>query len=80
MIGDMEAKAPHRGITMHRLPVEGNLPGLIFAVGSALIFLLAIPALWFLVVGALATGLVIAAILQIVHRKPTEPRQFSIKP
>jgi len=42
----MESKSPHRGITMHRLPVGGDFPGLVFAVGSALIFLIALPALW----------------------------------
>ena len=65
----METKSPHRGITMHRLPVGGDFPGLVFAVGSALIFLIALPALWFVVVGALAAGLVIAAVLQIIHDK-----------
>jgi hypothetical protein len=29
------------------MPVGGNLPGLVFAVGSTLIFVFAIPALWF---------------------------------
>ncbi len=65
----MESKSPHRGIDMHRLPVGGDFPGLIFAVGSALIFLIALPALWYLVVGALAVGLVIAAVLQLIHDK-----------
>ena len=65
----MESKSPHRGIDMHRLPVGGDFPGLVFAVGSALIFLIALPALWYLVVGALAVGLVIAAVLQIIHDK-----------
>jgi hypothetical protein len=54
---------------MHRLTVGGNFPELLFAVGTALIFLLAIPALWFVVVAALAAGFAIAAVLQIVHRK-----------
>ena len=49
---------------MHRLPVSGDFPGLVFAVGTALIFLIALPALWYLVVGALAVGLVIAAVLK----------------
>jgi hypothetical protein len=65
----MESKSPHRGIDMHRLPVGGDFPGLVFAVGSALIFLIALPALWYLVVGALAVGLVVAAVLQIIHDK-----------
>jgi hypothetical protein len=70
---------PHRGITMHRLPVAGNFPGLVFAMGSALIFLFAIPALWFVVVAAFAAGLAIAAVLQITHRKPTESAKLTIK-
>jgi hypothetical protein len=63
----MESKSPHRGIDMHRLPVGGDFPGLVFAFGSALIFLIAIPALWYVVAGALVIGLVIAAVLQIIH-------------
>ena len=63
----MESKSPHRGIDMHRLPVGGDFPGLIFAVGCALIFLIAVPALWYMVAGALAVGLVVAAALQFIH-------------
>jgi hypothetical protein len=69
---------PHRGITMHRLSVGGDFPGLVFAVGSVLIFLFAIPALSYVVGGALVVGLVIAAVLQLVHKKPGETR-LSIK-
>jgi hypothetical protein len=65
----MQSEYPHRGITMHKLPVGDNFPGLIFAVGSALIFLFAIPALWYVLVAAVAIGLVVAALLQIVHRE-----------
>ena len=65
----MDTKSPHRGITMHRLPVGGDFPGLIFAVGSVLIFLLAIPALWYVLVGAVALGLFIAGVLQIIRHR-----------
>jgi hypothetical protein len=75
----MESKSPHRGITMHRLPIGGDFPGLVFAVGSALIFLIALPALWYLVVGALAIGLVIAAVLQIVRDKRDGSKPLSLK-
>ena len=68
----MDSKYPHRGITMHQLPVSGNFPGLLFAVGSSLIFLLAIPALWYVLAGGLAVGLVIAAVLRIIHDKPKD--------
>ena len=75
----MESKSPHPGIDMHRLPVGGDFPGLVFAVGSALIFLIALPALWYLVVGALAVGLVIAAVLQIVRDKRDGSKPLSLK-
>jgi len=75
----MESKSPHRGIDMHRLPVGGDLPGLVFAVGTALIFLIALPALWYVVVGALAVGLVIAAVLQIVHDRPDQSQKLTLK-
>jgi hypothetical protein len=75
----MESKSPHRGIDMHRLPVGGDLPGLVFAVGTALIFLIALPALWDVVVGALAVGLVIAAVLQIVHDRPDQSQKLTLK-
>ena len=75
----MESKPPHRGITMHQMPVGGDFPGLVFAVGSALIFLIALPALWYLVVGALAVGLVIAAVLQMIHDRPEESQHSTLK-
>ena len=71
---------PHRGITMHEMPVGGSFPGLLFAVGSALIFLFAIPALWYVVVAATVVGLIIAALLSIFHRyHKSEIEQFTIK-
>jgi hypothetical protein len=63
----LDEKPPHRGITMHRLPVGGNFPGLLFALGSMLIFLLAIPALWYVLAGAAALGLLIAAGLRFTQ-------------
>jgi hypothetical protein len=75
----MEDKRPHRGITMHRLSVGGDFPGLLFAVGSVLIFLIAIPALWYVVAGAVVAGLVIAAVLQFGHNKPDDFARLSLK-
>ena len=75
----MESKPPHRGIDMHRLPVGGDFPGLVFAVGSAMIFLIALPALWYVVVGALAVGLVIAAVLQTMHDKANASQKSIFK-
>jgi hypothetical protein len=75
----MQSEYPHRGITMHRLPVGDNFPGLIFAVGSALIFLFAIPALWYLMVAAVVIGLVIAAVLQVLDQeRPDETARLTL--
>ena len=71
---------PHRGITMHQIPVGGNFPGLLFAVGSALIFLLAIPALWYVVAAAVVGGIVLALLLQFFHRAwPEEISLLTLK-
>jgi hypothetical protein len=71
---------PHRGITMHEMPVGGSFPGILFAVGSALIFLFAIPALWYVVAAAAVVGLLIAASLQIFNgTHPDETSQLSLK-
>ena len=64
---------------MHRLPVGGDFPGLLFAVGSALIFLIALPALWYVVAGALVVGLVVAAVLQIIHDRPDKSQGSTLK-
>ena len=71
---------PHRGITMHEVPVSGSFPGILFAVGSSLIFLFAIPALWYVVAAAAVVGLVIAAALPIFHRThPDETARLTLK-
>jgi uncharacterized membrane protein (DUF106 family) len=63
----VENKYPHPGITMHQLPVGSSFPGVLFAVGSALIFLFAIPALWYILVAAIVVGLIFAAVLQFAR-------------
>jgi len=74
-----QSMLPHRGITMHRLRFDADFPALLFTVGCSLIFLIAIPALWYVEAGAVAVGLVIAAVLQIVHHRPVESSRLSIK-
>ena len=59
---------PHRGVTMHELPVGSNLPGLVFAIGTALIFLFAIPALWYVIAAAAIIGILISAFLRFFYR------------
>lgn len=74
------AEYPHRGITMHQMKVGGNFPGLLFALGSALIFLVAIPALWYFVAAALVMGIAVAGVLHLIHRfHPTETARLRIR-
>jgi len=58
----------HPGITMHRITFGGGFVGLLFAVGSALIFVLGFPTLWYFVALAFALGVGIAVFLRLVSR------------
>src|SRR5215470_16412349 len=61
------AEKRHPGITMHKLSVGGGFMGLVFALGSALIFVLGFPSLWYFV--ALAAAFGIAIVLRFFHEK-----------
>lgn len=74
----MEPKPPHRGITMHRVPVGGNFAGLVFTLGSMAIFLIAIPALWVPVLAAGLLGIGIAAFRQFIQR-PRAPQRIDLR-
>jgi hypothetical protein len=58
---------PHPGITMHKISFGGGFMGLLFAVGSALIFVLGFPTLWYFVAMAAALGVGIAVLLRILN-------------
>jgi hypothetical protein len=62
----------HPGITMHKLPVGGGFAGLVFAVGSALIFVLGLPSLWYFVAFSALLGVGIAGIFRLVNRRRSE--------
>ena len=62
------AENRHPGITMHKVPVGGGFIGLLFAAGSALIFILGFPTLWYFVAFAALFGVGIAAVLRIVYQ------------
>jgi hypothetical protein len=57
----------HPGITMHKISFGGGFVGLLFAAGSALIFLLGLPSLWYFVALAFGLGVGIALMLRIVN-------------
>ena len=46
----------HPGISMHKLPVGGGFIGILFALGSAVIFILGFPTLWYFVAFSAAFG------------------------
>jgi hypothetical protein len=57
----------HSGINMHKLPVGGGFIGLLFAAGSALIFILGFPTLWYFVALAAVLGIVVALSLRAMN-------------
>lgn len=69
----------HPGISMHKLPVGGGFIGLVFAAGSALIFILGLPALWYFVAFSAALGVGVAVLLRATsHRRSDHARPLSI--
>ena len=56
-------------IRIDRIPVGGGAAGLIFAVGSCLIFLVGIPALRWFFLGAVAIGSAVGGLLWRWHKK-----------
>jgi hypothetical protein len=58
---------PHAGIRIDRIPAEGA-GGLIFAVGTATIFLMGFPALLPIAGAAVLGGVVLAPILHKLYR------------
>jgi type III secretory pathway component EscV len=54
----------HSGITMHKLSVGGGFIGFLFAAGSALIFVLGFPTLWYFVALAAVLGIAVALFLK----------------
>ncbi len=69
----------HPGITMHKLPVGGGFVGLLFAVGSAVIFVLGFPTLWYFVAFAFVLGIGVAVFLRLIGtRRSDRSRPLSI--
>src|SRR5215469_14613690 len=62
----------HPGINMHKLPVGGGFIGLLFAIGTAVIFILGFPTLWYLVVFSAGLGVAIAVIIRFMHQRTSD--------
>jgi len=58
------AEKRHPGINMHKLSFGGGLEGLTFVIGTILIFVFGLPALWYFVAFAVALGVGIALFLR----------------
>lgn len=62
----------HPGITMHKISFGGGFVGLLFAAGSALVFLLGLPSLWYFVALAFGLGIGIAIFLRMMNSRRTD--------
>jgi hypothetical protein len=61
--------AYHPGITMHRLPVGGNIMGAVFVIAVILMILFRVqPAFWFLL-GAVVLGAIMSVLIVRWHRR-----------
>lgn len=62
----------HPGINMHKLPVGGGFIGLLFAIGTAVIFILGFPTLWYFVALSAGLGIAIALMIRVVHQRTSD--------
>jgi hypothetical protein len=62
----------HPGINMQKLPVGGGFVGILFAIGSAVIFILGFPALWYFVAFSAGLGIVIAGLIRFFHQSRSD--------
>jgi hypothetical protein len=62
----------HPGINMHKLPVGGGFVGILFALGSAVIFILGFPTLWYFVAFSAGLGIAIAALIRFFHQSRSD--------
>jgi len=62
----------HPGINMHKFSVGGGFIGILFAIGSAVIFILGFPTLWYFVAFSAGLGIVIAALMSYFHQSRSD--------
>lgn len=65
----MSDRTPSPEINMSKIHFGGGIGGLVFTVGSMLIFLLGVPGLWYFFAFAVALGVGIAAVLHFANRR-----------
>ena len=64
----MQQQAPHYGIRIDKIQVGSGFAGVVFTVGTLLIFLIGVPALWYFLAGATSLGVGVAALLRLRDR------------
>jgi len=62
----------HPGITMHKLPVGGGFVGILFAIGTAAIFVLGLPSLWYFVAISAGLGIAIATLIRFFQQDTSD--------
>jgi hypothetical protein len=71
---NMKDTLSHAEINAAKIPVDGNIGGMIFAASTVIIFLLGIPLLRYLFPAAIVSGCGIALVLHFVrHETPAAP-------
>ena len=63
----MKDERPRAEINMARIPVDGGIAGLIFALGTMAVFVIGIPSIRYMLPAALVPGCGIAAFLRTRH-------------
>ena len=67
----MKEDIPRAEINIAKIPGGGGVAGAIFAIGSTVIFLTGIPALWYTFPAAIALGCGVALVLHFIrHETP----------
>jgi len=67
----MKQEVPRPEINIAKIPGGGGVAGAIFGIGSTVIFLIGIPALWYTFPAAIALGCGVALILHFVRYETT---------
>lgn len=68
----------HPGISIHKIPVAGGAAGLLFVVGSMLVFLLGVPMLRWFFGGAIVFGLAASFALRLAPKRFPRIERFPL--
>jgi hypothetical protein len=67
----MKVDVPRAEIDIARIPADGNIGGMLFAVGSTAIFLIGIPEIRYIFPAAIVLGCGIALVLHFIRHETT---------